>query len=66
MTLVATAAAVGLWLVAGLAVYALAAYALLFYLSPGNRLTNGAVVDAIFITTVPFVLAVTWLAAVRD
>ncbi len=66
MTLVDTAVAVGLWLVVGLVGYAFASYVALFYLPPADRLPNGTVADAVFVATVPFVLATTWLAAVRN
>lgn len=66
MTLIDAAAAAGLWLVVGLAAYGLAAYLALFYLPPADRLQNGVVADAVFVTTAPFMLAMTWLAAVRD
>lgn len=66
MSLVDLAVAAGLWLVVGLVVYALAAYAVLFYLPSADRLPNGTVADAAFVATAPLVLAVTWLAAARN
>lgn len=66
MALLDVAVAAGLWLVLGLGVYAAASYAILFYLPPADRLANGTVTDTVFVATLPFVLAVTWLAAVRN
>lgn len=65
MTLLGTAVAVGLWLAAGLVAYAVLAAIVLFYLPPVDRLRSGPAVDAAFAVTLPLVLAMTWLAAVR-
>lgn len=65
MTLVDTAAAVGLWLLAALVVYAVGAFMVLFYLPPADRLRSGTAVDAAFVLTLPLVLAATWLATLR-
>ena len=65
MTLVGTAAAIGLWLVAGLLAYGLLASLLLFYLPPVDRLRAGPVIDAVFALTLPLVLATTWVATLR-
>lgn len=65
MSLLGTAVAAGLWLAAGLVVYATLAYVVLFYLPSADRLPNGTVADAAFVATAPLVLAVTWLAALR-
>lgn len=66
MSLLGTAVAVGLWVVVVAVGYALVAYVALFYLPPAEELPNGTVADAVFVLTVPFVLAVTWLAAARN
>ena len=65
MTLVGTAAAVGLWLVALVVGYVAVSYLVLFYLPSADRLQSGTAADAAFVLTLPFVLAVTWLAAMR-
>lgn len=65
VTLVGTAAAVGLWLVAILVTYVAVSYLVLFYLPSADRLPSGTAADAAFLLTLPFVLAVTWLAAMR-
>ena len=65
MTLLDTAAAVGVWLFAGLVVYAVVAAMVLFYLPSAERLPNGTAVDAAFVLTLPLVLAMTWLATLR-
>lgn len=65
MTLVGTATAVGLWLVALVVGYVAVSYLVLFYLPAADRLPSGAAADAAFVLTLPFVLAVTWLAAMR-
>lgn len=65
VTLVGTAAAVGLWLVALVVGYAIVSYLVLFYLPSADRLPSGTAADAAFVVTLPFVLAVTWFAAIR-
>ena len=65
MTLLGTAAAVGLWLLAAVAVYAVLAGVVLFFLPPAEELPNGTVVDGAFAFTLPLVLATTWLATLR-
>lgn len=65
MTVLGTAVAVGLWLAAALAVYAVVAAAVLFYLPSAERLPNGSAVDAAFVLTLPLVLAAAWLATLR-
>lgn len=65
MSLLAAAVAAGLWVGVGLIGYVVLAYVALFYLPPADRLPNGAVADAAFVATAPFVLAVTWLATLR-
>lgn len=66
MTLADLAVAAVLWLVVGLVAYAIGSYAVLFYLPSAEDVPNGTVADAAFVLTAPFVLAVTWLAAVRN
>lgn len=66
MSLLGTAAAIGLWLVVGIGVYAALSYLILFYLPGADRLSSGVVADAAFVVTLPFVVAMTWLAAVRN
>ncbi len=61
MTLAATTTA-ALLVVVALLGYAALSYAILFYLPPPDRLGSGAVADVAFVATLPFVLAVTWLA----
>lgn len=65
MSLVGTAVTVSLWIGVGLVAYAVAAYVVLFYLPRAVELPNGAVADIAFGATLPFVLAVTWLAGYR-
>ncbi|MDZ7702714.1 MAG: hypothetical protein U5J98_12000 [Halobacteriales archaeon] len=65
MTVLGTAAAVGLWLVAILGGYVLIASLVLFYLPPVDRLEYGPAADAAFVLTLPLVLATTWLAGLR-
>lgn len=66
MTLAESAMAVGLWAIVVIAVYAGVSYVLLFYLPPADRLANGTIADTVFVTTLPLVLALTWIAAVRN
>jgi cytochrome c-type biogenesis protein CcmE len=66
LTLADVLVAAGVWLVAGLVAYAVGSYVVLFYLPSADDLPNGTVADAAFVATAPFVLAVTWLAAVRN
>jgi hypothetical protein len=65
VTLVGTVAAAGFWLVSLLVAYGLLSYVILFYLPSADRLPSGTAADAAFVVTLPFVLAVTWLAAMR-
>lgn len=65
MTLVGTAAAVGLWLGALVLGYVAVSYLVLFYLPSADRLPSGTAADAAFVLTLPFVLAVTWLTSMR-
>lgn len=64
MSLHGSPVSLGLWIVVGLVVYAAVSYAVLFYLPRPEELPSGTVADAAFAVTLPFVLAVAWLAAV--
>lgn len=65
MSIAGTAAAVGLWFLLALLIYAAVAAAVLFYLPPADRLPSGTLADVAFAVTVPVVLLVTWFRAAR-
>ena len=65
MSAVDAAAAVAVWGAIGLVLYTVGAYLLLLYLPPAERLPQGAVADAAFALTLPFVLALAWVASKR-
>lgn len=66
MTLVDAAATLALWLGIGLATYVAISAAVLFYLPSAQRFPSGAVADAAFVVTLPLVLALAWIAALRN
>lgn len=66
MSLVDGLVGAGLWLVVVLVAYAVGSYLVLFHLPSADELPNGTVADVAFVATAPFILAVTWLAAVRN
>ena len=63
VSLVGAAAAVGLWLLLGLAVYAVVAGAVLLFLPSAEELPSGLVADAAFAFTLPLVLGLAWVAS---
>lgn len=65
MSIPGTAAAVGLWFLLALLIYAAVAVAVLIYLPPADRFPSGTLTDVAFAVTAPVVLLVTWFRAAR-